>query len=133
MTPFVGWLLFLFAVTAFVGFFSGIILGLFWAIRCALGLESRQAKEELEIRRALRGFGLIVAGIVAGGIVVLSVGLVPFVTTVLLIQGLFGEDPPALAATVSFGLLIGIALLAAVAFARWWQGLVWTHVSIDRG
>ncbi len=120
-SPFVAWLLYVLTITAFVGIVSGIVLAFLWALRCALGLELSDLPSHMCVRRAVTGFRLIVGGILAGAVVVVAAGVGPFLALVLAVQGLFGDYPPAPAATVSLGLLIGILLLVAAWFARLWQ------------
>ncbi len=125
---FVTFLLYLLFTTAFVGFFSGMALAFLWALRCALGLESARLEGRLEPRRALRGFGLLVSGLLTGGAVVLGVGAVAFLTVVLVTEFIFGDSPPAEALSVIFLLLVGVALAVAARFALWWRRTVWIRV-----
>jgi xanthosine utilization system XapX-like protein len=126
---YVFWLLYVFSVTAFVGFFSGLILGLLWILRWSLGLEAPIVQPSL--RRAARGYGLVVLGLVVGGLVVVGVIAGPFIALVGTIGALFGEYPPDWVELLVFAALVSIALAAATWFARRWQRVVWAQLAAE--
>lgn len=127
--PILAWLVFMLSVTAFVGVVSGVVLAGFWAIKCSLGLDETGLGQRAAVRRAVVGFALIVTGIVAGAVVVIATGVGPFLAIVFAVKAVFGDYPPALAATVTLGAVIALALLIAAWFARWWQRLFWVRLT----
>jgi hypothetical protein len=124
--PILTWLVYMVSMTAFVGVVSGVVLAGFWAIKCSLGLD--EGDQRPSIRRAVIGFSLIVLGIIAGAVVVIAAGVGPFLAIVFAVRALFGDYPPALAATVTLAAVIALALLIATWFARWWQRLFWVRL-----
>jgi hypothetical protein len=127
-TQFVSLLVIFYASIAFVGLGTGMILAFLWAIRCALGLEGITVREELWLRRAVQGFTVIIGGMFAGAVVVAAINVGPFLAVVVVVQLVFGDQPPALMETFGLALLVGIGVLTAAWFAQWWQRLVWARL-----
>jgi hypothetical protein len=120
---FTSWVVYVFTVMAFVGFFSGVILAMLWAVRWALGLEATDDRHA-GVKSAVIGFGLAVLGLLAGGLLVIAVMAGPFLAVVATTQALYGDYPPAWFASGSLGLLVAIAWMAAAWFARHWQRVI---------
>jgi hypothetical protein len=127
-TTFTSLVLYVFAMIAFVGLFTGTILAGIWAVRCALGLEPQRVKDEVCMSRAVTGFSYILAGMAIGALLVGVLSAAPFLAVAFVLELAFGGDPPPLIATLGLTLLVGISLAIGVWFARWWQRMIWTRL-----
>jgi hypothetical protein len=120
---------YLLGFTTIVGLASGVMLAFIWSLRTALSADTELGRRRLVTRRrALLGLLYLLSGLTAGAILTGASLLVSLVAVLLVTKWLFVGDPPAVVATLSFGLLILTGLVVAARFASWWQRRIWSRL-----